>query len=54
MTPEPHFIPYLKPTLQALTLQTYSFAPLTRWRRDIQKGVYSQCQLLKIMYSDDY
>ena len=26
-------------TLQALTLQTYGFAPLTRWCRDLQKGV---------------
>ena len=27
--------------LQALTLQTYGFVPLTRLRRDLRKGVYS-------------
>ena len=37
---EPYFIPNQKPTLQALTLlQTCSFAPLTRWRHDLWKGI---------------
>ena len=35
---EPHFIQNQKPTLQALTLHTYGFAPLTRWRCDHRKG----------------
>ena len=40
MTPrESHFIQNQELTLQALTLQTYGFAPLTRWCRDLQKGV---------------
>ena len=42
---EPHFIPYQKPTLQALTLlQTCSFAPLTRWRHDLWKGICTRCR----------
>ena len=38
---EPHFIQNQKPTLQALTLHTNGFAPLTRWCRDLRKGVLS-------------
>ena len=38
MTPRATF--YQKPTLQAVTLQTHNFAPLTRWHRDLQKGKY--------------
>ena len=30
--------------LQALTLQTYGFAPLTKWRRDLRKGVFTTQQ----------
>ena len=33
-------------TLQALTLQTYGFAPLTRWRRDLRKGLWGKLQKL--------
>ena len=36
---EPHFIQNQKLTLQTLKLQTYGFAPLTRWCHDLQKGV---------------
>ena len=36
---ELHFIQNQKPTFQALTLKTYDFAPLTRWGRDLRKGV---------------
>ena len=37
---EPRFIPNQKTTLQALALQTYGFAPLTRWRHDHRKGIW--------------
>ena len=43
---EPYFIQNQKPTLQALTLQRYGFAPFTRWRRDLRKGVFSQGRLI--------
>ena len=36
---EPHFIQNQKTTLQALILQTYGSAPLTRRRRDLRKRV---------------
>ena len=46
MTPRPTFYPKTnqKPTLQALTLQTYTLAPLTRWHCDLQKW----CDLTKL------
>ena len=43
---EPHFIQNQKPTLQALTLQRYGFAPFTRWHCNLRKGVFSQGRLI--------